>query len=708
MPQSSRVLLLLIVVLLAAGACAAETPLKYSAGWLGNSFANPQWIQKDGLGLAVGADGACYLTASWDEVGKGLGIYRDGNAVGMCQGISVGDGAVAVDDKYIYGGTYRDIAGKGTHGIGRWGLDGSPAPTAGGSNFLPIGAAWMAAATAYQGELFVGDTDAIRVYDRETLVEKRHFPCPHPFRLAVDHTGLLWVIGCVATTEAGMPATLTQYTRDGALTGVRIADVDGATALAITPTGGLLVAGPRQQVLKYDLSGQAPKLVGTLGVAGGVWAGTPGAMAPNKLLGLIGVGCDALGNIYTLGRAPAVGGGVDLRKFKADGTLIWQRFNTGFTDCADVDPASDGLDVYTRDEHFVFDAKKPLGAQWVWKGYTLDPRYDDGRAEGRACGDSMFNWGSPLVRRLQGRLYLFTRPGSYFGIFRQGKGEVFLPSGLIGLTPTWLIVAPADNRRDTVWPPQQPTPRSRWNWRDANGDGKIQPEEITNSPKLLTEVEAINGSWVDDQGDIWLAGSSSGIRCLWHMPLLGFDAQQNPIYTWEKTQRLPLPKEFTDCGRIQYDARTDTMYLSGMTPEHPNDTHWGDIGPVIARYDHWSKPERTLRWTIQEPAGPPKSANGDAFFPALAIAGNRVFVMQRYGARIWVYDADSGAYAGMVTTTPEVGPSGWCDMPFGLSAFARKDGSVLLLAEDDYRPKVRTYLVPPQPLDPKAVRPAAW
>jgi len=137
------------------------------------------------------------------------------------------------------------------------------------------------------------------------------------------------------------------------------------------------------------------------------------------------------------------------------------------------------------------------------------------------------------------------------------------------------------------------------------------------------------------------------------------------------------------------------MYLSGQTPDKPKTPNWGSLGSVVIAYDHWSdENKRIVKWRIDVPAVP--NTKVESYFTAMSLAGNRLFLMQRFWSRIWTYSADTGEYVGMITTTPELATSGWCDMPNGISAFRRKDGNTLIFTEDDYRPKVRFYELPSQ------------
>jgi hypothetical protein len=60
------------------------------------------------------------------------------------------------------------------------------------------------------------------------------------------------------------------------------------------------------------------------------------------------------------------------------------------------------------------------------------------------------------------------------------------------------------------------------------------------------------------------------------------------------------PREFKEVRRLRYDPATDVMVLGGTTDEHANQ-HWKPMGPVLARHDTWSGPNRALRWKMAAP-----------------------------------------------------------------------------------------------------------
>ena len=122
------------------------------------------------------------------------------------------------------------------------------------------------------------------------------------------------------------------------------------------------------------------------------------------------------------------------------------------------------------------------------------------------------------------------------------------------------------------------------------------------APQHVNEFAFITDSWVDNKGDIWLVGDHAKI---WHLPMQGFDAHQNPIYDWDKEIFPKVPADLQEISRIQYDSDNDVMYLSGTPPDFKGREFWGAFGTQIVCYDHWNT-NPTVRWKIKVPP-----SNGD-------------------------------------------------------------------------------------------------
>jgi len=71
----------LLVFVASGGASLASEPLKNATvSWLGNSFPGAdKWVQQDIHGMAVTPDGTVYTNVEWDEAGRNVGVYKDGD-----------------------------------------------------------------------------------------------------------------------------------------------------------------------------------------------------------------------------------------------------------------------------------------------------------------------------------------------------------------------------------------------------------------------------------------------------------------------------------------------------------------------------------------------------------------------------------------------------------------------------------------------------
>ena len=314
---------------------ASEPPLRYATTWVGNTFGGgPKWVQNFAENLHILPDGTCIVGSFWDEAGREVGIYKEGQPVGKLDHTHMRGGkAVAATDKYIF---YANTSARTDQpevkagqvapkkaicyfGVSRFTRDGKPAPFAGGvmnerhmqslreapdnHDLIPRG-------LATDGQLlYVADTAANRVVvlDAEMMVEVRAFAAEAPERLALDGKGHLWAVQSGGRTLIRMNTSgaevLTKVLPDGVV----------AEAIDFAPEGTLLVCdnGPRQQVIAFNSDLQE---VDTFGERGGMFAGpSPGRAGPFRLAGPTGCGFDAAGNFYVACNVPR--GGTVLRAF---------------------------------------------------------------------------------------------------------------------------------------------------------------------------------------------------------------------------------------------------------------------------------------------------------------------------------------------------------------------------------------------------------
>jgi hypothetical protein len=675
----------------------------YTTSWIGNTFGGgSKWVQIQLSTIYVTPDGTVYSNSPWDEAGREVGIYKNGDVIGKADDLHgwsrMGGQAVTANNKYIYvamlqgyaGQRKEDYPSKGTtwYCVRRYDLTGKPAP-------FPEGRGWdksmlivstkspiTGLATA-GGELYVSDSGAnrVRVYNINTMKELRNFSVINPGHIAVDRRSSLWII---QKASGKNPAKVVHYSKQGKQLPEVISDVAQPNAIAVDNKGRLLVAdnGLRQQILIYNVTGKKPAQVGILGIKGGIYAGVPGEVGDLKLSGITGIGADSAGNIYVANDGFRRSG-ADLRKFSPSGKLQWRLLGLSFIDNADADPATDAVDVYTKDEHFIMDYSKAPGKQWTYKGFTInafkypqDPRLN-------VAPDA------PIFRRIKGRPYLFLTDMYNVALqiyrFQKDKdGEVAIPSG-------FFIGTGVNNKRvlSGKWPPNQPE-TGEWIWRDQNGNGAFESAEYD----VSKDYPYIGGWWVDSKGDVWKTLRTQdgvGIR---HYPLQGIDKNGNLIYTYKSMEKQKTPNIFTDLRRIEYFPETDTMYLTGYTKDHPaiNGDYAKLVGSEMARYDNWSKGNQTPRWRIVFPIDD-KSVPPEVLTPAaISVAGDYVFAVTVMKAEVYVYNAKTGEFVRILKPGPEVAnESGWVDIPYGIRAFRRKNGEYLVFVEEDAKAKVIMY-----------------
>ncbi|AUT01632.1 hypothetical protein CLI64_15255 [Nostoc sp. CENA543] len=660
------------------------TKPSYKTSWIGNTFGGSKWVQIQMAGMYVSPEGKVYINSHWDEAGREVGIYQNGDVIGKFDDLHgwgrLGGMAITGNQQYLYiamqqgheGKPEDDYPPKGTtwYCVRRYDLSGKPAPFTGGrgwdKSMLIINSENEVTGLATIGkELYVSDlaSNRVRVFNTDTMQELRSFSVTKPGAIAIDRQNNVWVI-----QNHQNQAKIVRYSPQGQQL-AQITDVAKPTAIAFNPQGQLLVAdnSQNQQILIYKVADK-PVKIGNFGDKGGIYSNIRGQVKDSKLYGITGVGTDKAGNIYVSNNG-FNNTGADLRKFTPAGKLQWRLLGLQFLDNADADPDSDGKDVFTKNEHFVMDYSKNSGKEWTYKAYTLDKfRYpDDGRLHTTPT--------AAFVRRLSGKrlMYLSSEMMAERLLIYRFDGEIAVPCGIFG-------------KNHLKWPPNQPKDGS-WLWRDINGDGAIQSNEYKT---LGAEDGSVWGWEVDSKGDIWQAAEAGYIK---HYPYQKLDKNGCPIYGQGTGEKIPMPAPFKTLTRIKYIPQQDVMYLGGYTTERPNvDGDWGLVGTEIVRYDNWSK-KKTLRWRIALPYNP--NTDPKLHIKSMDVAGDRVFAVASKKAEVYVYQASTGKQLQILTPGAEVaGESGWVDVPYGIRAFRRSNGEYLVFVEENAKGKVMMYRLP--------------
>jgi hypothetical protein len=387
-----------------------------------------------------------------------------------------------------------------------------------------------------------------------------------------------------------------------------------------------------------------------------------GDFAEQTFCNITAIGADAHGNVYVAGNWATNGGGTILESYSfADQPaakelppqrenfsyhqelaqkllrwkLNWRLFGLEFIDCATLDPNDETL-AFTKEERFKLDYSQPIGEEATFLGSTVycpDPRWKTDSPSNNSKDyfrDPRLNIkdsGGVWVRNLNGKRLLFVNDmnGRFLQVYLLDKDKQHASNIAVALFSQRHI----NDQND--WLPGQPE-QGEWIWR-SSFSGSLQlfmdPKEFQSQKN---DAPAIEGWWVDRNGDIWQAALKSGIR---RFRFQGFDKIGNPVWNYENLDVFPHPAELKQVKRIRYDVASDTLYLGGCAEmngvEHKNQ-HWKPMGPVVCRYDHFlkgnatGKTEGKLRWKIVLPYVTGSQGHESCEPMGFDIAGEYLFV----------------------------------------------------------------------------------
>jgi len=513
--------------------------------------------------------------------------------------------------------------------------------------------------------------------EADELIE-RGFAFNNPGVMTFDKRGDLWILQRPVEGVEGKPdtkAAVKCYTIDGQFTGREITDVVNPHALGYDAVNDQLFVGenlPDLNVRVYSNLDTEPKLERTFGEKGGIYAGEnpglvydPAAGGYARFAGINGLGVDEKGNLY-------VGGGwqgSDLRMFTPDGKLGWMVNSLMFCNTYDVDPASDGQEIYGTYNRLRLNLDNTApGSEQTYTSYNWDHR---------RFGDPWRVSGSQAIVRRMGEdkaLIMFTSgQGNMLDtyIFRY-EGELAIPCGTI--------------RRDGTM------------WIDADGDGKESPDEVT---KMESGFGGHTAICVDSHGDLWIGVPTSRGSWMRRFFFKGLNEHGAPVYGGKEGEdyediRFPDEGDKTSAAsmrvRLDYDADRDLIILYFPCVARTGDNDKSPPRYKLARYDNWSKGNREATWKIDgiTPYDPEQAQYfmyETNLYPygchmGMQLVGDYVFFAHIFG-EIHVYDVKTGEMVEILSHGPEVaGSCAWEDATMGLRAFQRKNGEYMIFTEN--------------------------
>jgi hypothetical protein len=655
-----------------------RVPLQVSALYVdaaGTSYTNRRYFGEEGWLLAmIDSTGEEVRRFDWASVNGLKGGYAVTalNSAAPSDFVYVSQAMVDnPDTEAIECETYFDITTCPLYVVRRYRKNGLPSP-------LPNGRGWDASmrvfyspirglATNQVDRVYISEeaADTIHVYDLDLQIvtvppsEPLTFYIDKPREIAVDSSGYLWVIQntsppAVSKREPNGGTLVCSYSTSGWL----------PTAIAIHPNTGKVwvVDDDESQNIKI-LNDDCQDSGSSFGVLNGIYGGTRGQVAPDKLNGPVGIGFDSSGNLYVASNGPAGssgglvpsgeedGTGTELRSFTSAGQPQWALYGLEGEHAPDDDPGASPLGsvLFSATKRYQMDCPQPLGNEGCYSALTLDRfRFPH---DGRKWNERS-NFGGAMIRRVGPTntklMFLTGFHQKYLGIYRFESGsEIAIPSGLLMRE----CVASPD-----TWPFNATCDASREIWTDLDGYGDIDSNEWTNDNG---NVPGVDSWYVDETGDIWVTSrGNEGNDAILKYDFQYIDANGVPRY--QPASGFERPEEFqsdncTDTdnsclvGRAVYVPSNNTMYLAGFTNscamcEKDSSEAEKAIGTVIYRYNEWGSDP------VKDPGFSPiplpyafLDGSWSHVVKSFEVVGNRIYVPITNPPQVMVYDAASGA-----------------------------------------------------------------
>ncbi len=705
---------------------------EYHTAVIANSLAGTRksTVAMNMTSMHVAPDGTCYTTSFFEEHGHCISAYRDGEDVGTGEKTSKAAAAITGvgDTGYIAFGPGFFRIDLTTQQITSNFIRVEP-PAEGDHPHAPQKNYAARGLHATQDELYVANntSDKIQVFSTDGFEKRREWDFKQPGDLALDSSGHLWVAqeGWRDSVFKGNaePAAIYRLNRQTGEVEYKLEGVEIPNALAVGRINGaecLLVAdnGDDQQVKIFSLAGDEPKLMGTVGRKGGIYADPTGAVQDAKLNGLTGVGVDDEGNIYvsTTGwpfqyRAAGIIANVtELKSFSpdaindADAEAQWKLKSPAFI--------FDGgaLDTETGDVSVGADERYEV--EWHDNG-TVDWRYAGYLANRKAFPEEFMsrrNRSAPRVRRFDGQRFLYLAGGNSLTIYRfdpDRHGETAIPAVNVRNRV-------ASQRWPAKWPAHTPMRRKDRKftasiWTDGAGGGKVdgiaQPEEHRMFDTLKGDTPGATWS-IAPNGDLYYAGYWS--QEIAHVPFEGVSADGVPMYG--APQSIPFPPLFTDVVKAMKIDPHDGMIVVGTTPKNPGHPHdirrnWHEIQV----FHDWSG-EKKLHNRIELPHPGYGGGESDRSVHGVVHAGDFIFAGWRHGV-VYVYDMNHGNEVIRLIPGPEAnGSSGAFDNTNSALTAYKQGEEYIILAQSNENSRLLAYRWTPdtEPDHAPDVAPDVW
>lgn len=616
-------------------------PGQVRTSWVGNSLPGNggengfgYWVQNAADEIEVAPDGTIVTASIWDEAGRCTGLYKDGsvNRTLLKHEQATREGWGWNTESRAVAVRDQSIFLATAPGLlVQFGWQPGDIDSATFIRDQEISKEAIGL-TASKTKLAVAYQDRIDIHLAKDLKKLSSLEIKDVEDVAYSQSGFLYVLAAnrILTIRSESSVDITPP------------GLGNPVAIAFTHADDRLVVcddGPDQQVKFYRLKDGRFVSDGAFGAKGGIRADLHGLQAPDKFCGLRGANVDQAGNLHVAcGFSGNPSGTLVLRTFDRGGKLLHELANHAFVDTFGFDPDSDGTKIYSRTAIFDYDPSANRNGAWNHYATTWDHvmHPDDARK------DATF---TAMLRRLRGKR---------------------------------LLVGPISQHSGSL---------SFWTF----------PDDETHIAKYAGSLDAEGQTWawnIDSSGHIWHGDAPE--QTIRRYKFKGWSKNQTPEFDKKDVDVWKWPEGFREISRVQYVEDKDTLVISGYLATDSEDA-WGLAGKTLRCYSGWLANKRQLQWSIPMPVNKDADGPGKDLSPkSISVAGDFVFVgmvkPDNGLQHVHIFAIADGRYIGSLTPGDEVGKqAGWLDMPMAIQAMQRKNGSYLVLVEDDFRGKNLVY-----------------